>query len=774
MKTLKKSLALVLAVVMVVGVLAVSASAATYPDDAQIQYKEAVEVLSLIGVIQGDDDGNFKPNATLTREQAAKIITYIVNNKGAEALPKTAAFSDVPAGYWSAGYIAYCVSQGIIAGQGDGTFGRTGTLTGAAWAKMLLCALGYNAESEGYVGANWSVNVASKAEELGLTAGINGLNYDAAVTREEACQMAFNALNVDGKGDAHVVKYTTAGQNINVSGSGVDVSITSGAVLDEDTNVTLASKYFSKLDVDAATEDNFGRPTVAYNYGDKDVKVVGEAKATYTTEVNGKTLYNDLGLKKTTEATVYTNGTKNVETIDIVKNDTKEVKLGGNGTLVEVFKDADGDYVITVIESEIGKVNAVKAAKGDEKAYVTLTNGKTFETEDFAKNDMVIYTVADDEIQSMIPAEKVDAVEVSKITGSITSFVADGTTYKLSANVTGTANIDIEATVDLYLDAYGYVIQVDEYTAAASNLVVVVDVDKSGSNTLFSSDTSYYAQVVTTSGEVEVIEIDKDSYEAFDGVAIVGVIETDKEGVYELDDETTGSTNTSVTITKGTVQNTLAKGNSSTIYIVATERNGKTTYTAYTGYKNVPSMTATSGAYYTKNGSNYASIIFVGNATVADDSTSNVLIALGGRHTLNRDSSNSTGYYTYNAVVDGEVTTVNINKSVAEALEGDFVLASKITVSSKGFVTDVTEASTKDYDVYDGKNAGVNFSGDVLEVGPDALTVAADASIFYINGDGEITEIDVDGIGEDENDTAVVVTNNKGEVTALYIFEVED
>ena len=57
---------------------------------------------------------------------------------------------------WSAPAIEYCVSLGIIDGAGDGNFYPAGTLTGAAFAKVLLTAIGYDSEIENLVGAAWS------------------------------------------------------------------------------------------------------------------------------------------------------------------------------------------------------------------------------------------------------------------------------------------------------------------------------------------------------------------------------------------------------------------------------------------------------------------------------------------------------------------------------------------------------------------------------------------------------------------------------------------
>ena len=134
---MKKFLSLVLALVMTMSLVVVSASATEFEDFGDvksIEHPEAVEVLNKIGVITGYEDGSFHPEKTLTREQAAKIIcimalgTDAASKLGVEKAP----FPDVPATSQFAGYIGYCVSTGIIDGYKDGTFKPKNTLTGYA------------------------------------------------------------------------------------------------------------------------------------------------------------------------------------------------------------------------------------------------------------------------------------------------------------------------------------------------------------------------------------------------------------------------------------------------------------------------------------------------------------------------------------------------------------------------------------------------------------------------------------------------------------------
>ena len=202
MRTLKKTLSLVLVVAMVLGLCVVGASAYNkvedFTDDVDKigdAYYEAVGVLTGIQVIDGMTETSFQPQGNYTREQAAKIIAYMMLGKAdADSLRCTKApFDDVAADRWSAGYIAFCVEQGIIDGMTETTFEPTGTLTGFQWAKMLLCAVGFGVKGE-FTGSSWSLNTAKYAHNVDLFAGdLAGADH-TAITREQAALYAFNVL----------------------------------------------------------------------------------------------------------------------------------------------------------------------------------------------------------------------------------------------------------------------------------------------------------------------------------------------------------------------------------------------------------------------------------------------------------------------------------------------------------------------------------------------------------------------------------------------------
>ena len=195
---MKKFLSLVLALVMAMSLVTISAGATEYKDltdKDEIQYEEAVAVLNRIGIITGYDDGSFQPKKELTRGAAAKIIvSLLIGPEAAGNLPNNSSpYPDVPANHTFAGVISFCKTEEIISGYGDGTFRPGDSLTGYAFAKMLLGALGYSSNIEGFTGSGWTNNVARIANVAGLLDRLQ-FNGSAAVNREQACQLALNTL----------------------------------------------------------------------------------------------------------------------------------------------------------------------------------------------------------------------------------------------------------------------------------------------------------------------------------------------------------------------------------------------------------------------------------------------------------------------------------------------------------------------------------------------------------------------------------------------------
>ena len=471
---MRKFLSLVLALVMMMSLVTINAGAKEFSDDGDITYQEAVDVISTIKVVDGYAGGDFKPGNNLTRGAAAKIICNLIlgPTTAAELHADTAPYRDVPVTSEFAGYIAYCQKEGIISGYADGSFRPAGTLTGYAFMKMLLGALGYDAEIEGYTGPNWSINVAKRAIGIGLNANLektfNGVDY---VTRQEAALYAFNTLKAD------LVEYD---QKITATVNGAEVTVGSSNArpqewgsqqtrwnnIYDDDNVQFAEQYFNKL---VLTEDMdvFGRPDREWKYDGEEIGAYIKTellKKEYTTEVTGRDLYDLLGSRTIDEYNFeihvdgeeskdVLNGNDNADVFhftqgNMIRSNTKGIGGTGNGVLTQVFVDNDKD-VETVYVAVVNTYLAIATDDYDEKkeeaefevysledldnttAFVLVKNtsdvsrnkahtvddlrvkNEDITVEDVKDGDIVLVRVADGAIQEILDPEVISETEIS-------------------------------------------------------------------------------------------------------------------------------------------------------------------------------------------------------------------------------------------------------------------------------------------------------------------------------------------------------------------------
>ena len=169
---------------------------AAFTDSADIKVDtEVVDTLVSLGVVNGYDDGSFKPNGTVTRAEMAKMI-YVLRTGNSDASAynddKTS-FTDIGS-HWARGYIKYCQSLGIIAGKSNTKFVPNEKVSAQEAAKMLLVTLGYNAQKAGLVGTGWASKTNALADENGLLDDVN-TSFTAACPRQYAAQLIYNAID---------------------------------------------------------------------------------------------------------------------------------------------------------------------------------------------------------------------------------------------------------------------------------------------------------------------------------------------------------------------------------------------------------------------------------------------------------------------------------------------------------------------------------------------------------------------------------------------------
>ena len=482
MKNFKKVLALVLALATLLSFATVAGAKVDtteiYADAKDVKYVEAVDVLTAIGVLNGKG-ASFKPNDTLKRSEAAKIIAMFDNgDTDISSLYNPAnTFVDVAKDYWAVSYIAYCAKQGIISGVGNNKYAPESRLTGIQFLKMVLVTLGYDAKEEGLVGTSWKVNVLKLARAAGLTDVLGKkYDYDKELTRDAAAQIMLNALN------AKTVSY---GQEIKTSGR-KNVLTTAGAI--ENDSYLYESWKLKKL---TDKDDAFGRPCHIWKLGKDEIGTYVEgALASYTVAVAGCDILNDCDFDEDgVKLTSYEDGVR-AGTKMTIKN-TTATNIGGQGVLTEVFEDR-----IVFINTYLAKVTKVVTEKRDAKDHVTRkaattlsvwNNGTqftsagtaatmTFESDAFAKDDMVLVTVANGKVQTVAVAESkiAEFTKIKKVDGKFAQIALDGEFSDIAAKYfyNGIDANDLGNDMVAYFDAYGNVIGMEKYYAPLNYAVI--------------------------------------------------------------------------------------------------------------------------------------------------------------------------------------------------------------------------------------------------------------------------------------------------------------
>ncbi|MCI9403254.1 MAG: hypothetical protein HFF04_06245 [Oscillospiraceae bacterium] len=519
MKNLKRVLSLGLASVMLLGMMVMGASAATFSDAADIKNDVAVNMMASLNVINGKDDGSFDPNGTVTRGEMAKMITMIMFG-GEEAVLTTSGtprFTDVT-NHWARKYIEYCAGKGIIAGMGDNTFAPDAKVTGTAAAKMALVALGYDAKVYKFEGdRDWEININNVANSKGVTLykGLKALDPSQPITRDQAAQILYNALQ------AYVVEptYTVTSNGIETEyNPGTDTLLVAkfditpeegkmtGVSYDKEKAIFTytISGVTGNTDFAEDVTDLFGQEVKIIRTNDTDKKVLGiyaSGDETVVTSTVGKVKDAD-GAKINVDGTKY----EIAETVTLYKNADSAQKseskgstavttaLKGAGASYDTLKlilNADGKVdTVTVINQVASKVTNKTASKITIQGLGTLELDEHDIESDLAKGDVVVYTLTVDN-KADLPKARATVKAVDSIEGKVTGYNAtkktvtiDGTKY----DVEGTPNLT-ENAITALKDIIG-----DEVTAYLVSGVVVA-LDKSTTT----ADTSY-AMVTATNG----------------------------------------------------------------------------------------------------------------------------------------------------------------------------------------------------------------------------------------------------------------------------------
>ena len=556
MRNLKRALSLALASVMLLGMMVVGTSA-SYTDVTSKNNLEAIEVLQKVGIMTGDDKGNFNPDQKVTRNEMAVIMCNLLDYTVA-SYKGTSKFTDVPA--WAEPYVAACYTNGIIAGYSATYFGGSDSVTTGQAALMLMKALGYFQYASDF-GEDWLVATTSQGSKINLFDSIdNGARE--ALTRNEVAQLVLNAL------EATMVDYSGNG-GTTIKGDGFEIT-TGKATYD---NRTSNDKKYSKIDATkedgkytielgedlfggdlkktAGQTDKLGRPGTEWSYKGEEIGTYGDTAdrvfvltdtyklgtsagdkyATLLAVLQDEDFMDSAKVKyavdadtKKDDVTVAVNG-KEIADYDkdaAVKNALVNAAKGG--TIVELYLADNDDKVIenvVILNYSVAQIDKVdtKISKSDKDdgatCKVKLTDGAGsytdnnitgFNASTFVKDAYVLYikdAKEKDELADAQIAEEIEG-EVTAVKGSNKATI-NGTTYKYVSGLT--INVEDEGT--FYLNVAGQIVKVD--ATSHNDYIYIYSVDSDDKvNTDGVKTWTFTAYYVDTNGAKGSAEIDVD------------------------------------------------------------------------------------------------------------------------------------------------------------------------------------------------------------------------------------------------------------------------
>ena len=475
MRNLKKVLSLVLCMAMMLSIMVVGAGAA-FKDQSKIVNEEAVDMCSALNIINGYTDGSFKPEGTITRAEACKMICVALNGGKEPVLGTnaTATFTDIK-GHWAEKYIEYCVSEGIVAGIGGGKFNPNGNVTGSQFAKMLLIALGYRADHEKFVGNAWEVNVNVKAAQKHLYDELGAMDPSQALTRDNAAQMVWNALQA--KEVAY--EYTLVSEN---------GQLVSKVTVEDKTITLLKDKYDAQEWTGTIKEYNDKQEAVfanlagvndsipdfeAYTKDDSDligktIKVLYKVNATGKDTIYGLFLDDDNTYIDTIAGNVtdYVDATQN--DADTVKVDGTKYKISTAGDVSAIATEKSANPVTVTLDKD-GKVASIvkdtfsvvkvtfvgsKSINTTGRNYTDLEKVEAYDG--IKKDDWAVVSVNNYTNKTVLT--KADVIEGKVEVVNVDDITIDGTKYtKASAGATSLSDLALGNTVKaVVVDGYIY------------------------------------------------------------------------------------------------------------------------------------------------------------------------------------------------------------------------------------------------------------------------------------------------------------------------------
>lgn len=127
----------------------IPALAAVPSEAAGTRFEEAVSVLSSLNIMNGDENGQFRLDDTIIRSEVTKMaVTAMGMQEAADNAKGSDDFDDVAADHWANGYINVAASLGLVEGDGDGNFRPNDEISYSEAVAIMVRAAGYDTKAK--------------------------------------------------------------------------------------------------------------------------------------------------------------------------------------------------------------------------------------------------------------------------------------------------------------------------------------------------------------------------------------------------------------------------------------------------------------------------------------------------------------------------------------------------------------------------------------------------------------------------------------------------
>lgn len=571
-------------------------SLAAIPADVEgTRFEEPVQILSALGIMNGDENGLFRLDDTIIRSEVTKMAVHAMGlDEAADASKGQSSFSDVATDHWASGYINIATSLELIEGDGDGKFRPNDPITYAEAMAIMVRATGYTIAADskgGYPSGYMSVGT-SNGFSKNVICG-----QSENISRGNVAYLTSNALEVK------LMEQTGFGSNSSYE-------VTDKTLLKDNLKVTKAEGQIvavEKASINGSSSLNKGQVKIGektydtslnlnnllgYNvtYYVKEAKVGNDEVILALPIANKNTAvkidseaFSKLTEKNGNTAIVYFTDTNNSKTAT-VEIASKPIMIY-NGKYEEFSKD----YLD--ISDECGHINLLDADKDGKYELIFITKYENIVVEEVTASNKIVdkygngslklddsidYTLTRgyDEIE-ISDLQEYDVLSVAKsldeelynitvtrnsVEGRVSAtddtgvYISDKH-YKIAKNYTESVSIGLEGT--FYLDVEGKIAAVDTTARLSSNYAYLV---RAYTNT--NTDEKTIFKLFTKAGKEETLEAnDKIKFNDKSGVKAEEVVKAlTNENASTIKQLVTYSTNTDGKLTAIKT----AKDNSST------------------------------------------------------------------------------------------------------------------------------------------------------------------------------------------------------------------